>query len=333
MLTRSDLHTFAERLYEVCPYPAVKYKIVTSILDLPPEDERVRELYPQFLKSDIVEEMFETQDKFGGWGRLNSKDYSAKDKIPTSATGIERCLYIGLQYDDRDILFNACAYLEDFLTGHSRENFVTTNERGIPWGRATVCTLLESIRPYNELCDSTYQQWMYIAGRAYETGEYSYEREKNAQHDVFLTREDRLVPMQFGLLLCRRDEVPPEMENAMLRHHGEHAYYHGHFWDNCPAKLPETFVYDKTRRWFKAFNYINSFRGSSLYLAESVDWLLSNVNADGLWDWGTQTKDPWGYFGYFSTTRNYKLNRKVDCTMEILTFLKTYIDRNPETGR
>ena len=93
MLTRSDLHTFAERLYEICPYPAVKYKIVTSILSLPPEDERVREWYPQFLKSDIVEEMFETQDRFGGWGRLQSKDYSAKDKIPTSATGIERCLY------------------------------------------------------------------------------------------------------------------------------------------------------------------------------------------------------------------------------------------------
>lgn len=330
MLTRSDLKTFAERLYDYCPYPAVKYKIVTSVLDLPPDDARVRELYPQFLKSDIVEEMFETQDRYGGWGKLQSKDYSAKDKIPTSAAGIERCLYIGLQYDDRDILLNASEYLEEFLTGRSRENFCTTNERGIPWGKATVCTLLESIRPYNELCDETYNQWMYIAGRAYESGEYSYEREKNAQHDVFRTREDRLVPMQFGLLLCRRKEVPPEMEDAMLRHHGEHAYHHGHFWDNCPAKLPENFVYDKTRRWFKSFNYINSFRGSAMYLAESVDWLLDNVNADGLWDWGTQTKDPWGYFGYFSTTRNYKMNRVTDCTMEILTFLKTYIDRNPE---
>ena len=330
MLTRSDLETYAERLYCYSPYPAVKYKIVTSIFDLPPENGLVRELYPQFLKSDIVEEMFETQDRYGGWGKLQSRDYSAKDRIPTSATGIERCLYIGLRYDDRDILFNAAAYLEEFLTGHSREQFCTTNERGIPWGRASVCTLLESIRPYNSLCDETYNQWMYIAGRAYETGEYSYEREKNAQQDVFLTREDRLVPMQFGLLLCRRKEVPPEMEDAMLRHHGEHAYHHGHFWDNCPAKLPENFVYAKTRRWFKSFNYINSFRGSARYLSGAVEWLLENGNSDGLWDWGTQTKDPWGYFGYFSTTRNYKMNRVTDCTMEILTFLKTYIDRNPQ---
>ncbi len=328
MLTRSDLRAFAERLYDVCPYPAVRYKILTSILDVPSDNERVRELFPKFLHSDIVQEMFDTQDKYGGWGRLTSKDYSVKAKIPTSATGIERCLYIGLQYDDRDILFNAYSYLEEFLTGQSREKLCNTNERGIPWGTANVCALIESIRPYNDLCDSTYDRWLYIAGRAYESGEYSYEHDKSAQHDVFLTREDRLIPMQSGLLLCRRDKISPDLEDAMLRHLGGHAYLHGHFWGNSPSQLPESFVHEKIRRWFKSFNYINAFRGSSVYLADSVEWLLANVNSDGLWDWGGQVKDPWGYFGYFSTTRNYKMNRVVDCTMEILTFLKTYIDHN-----
>ena len=53
MLTRNDLETFAGRLYDYCPYPAVKYKILTSILGLTPSDARVRELYPQFLKSAL----------------------------------------------------------------------------------------------------------------------------------------------------------------------------------------------------------------------------------------------------------------------------------------
>ncbi len=329
-MNSSNLKTYALRLYDFCDYPAVRYKILTSLLDVPLTDQRVSELYPKFLYSDIVEEMFETQDKYGGWGRLTSKDYSVKAKIPTSATGIERCLYIGLKYDDRDILLNAYGYLEDFLTGQSREKLYNKNERAIPWKTASICGLIESIKPYNELCDDTYAKWMYIAGRAYESGEYSYERDRAAQHDIFLTREDRLIPMQFGLLFCRHEEVPASLENAMLRHHGAEAYYHGYFWNNCPVKLPDSFVYEKTRRWFKLFNYINSFHGSSLYLAESVEWLLSNVNHDGLWDWGTQTKDPWGYFGYFSTTRKYKVNRVVDCTMEILTFFKKYIENNPE---
>jgi len=65
---------------------------------------------------------------------------------------------------------------------------------------------------------------------------------------------------------------------------------------------------------------------AAAYLAEAIDWLLNCHNADGLWDYGTQTKDPSGYFGYFSTNRNYKHNKIVDCTMEALHVFHTYLE-------
>ena len=328
MLTRKELQNYALRLYDFCEYPAVRYKILFQLLDYPYEDERLSVLRSEFLKSDIVQELYETQDLYGGWGRLESKDYSVKVKFPTSMTAIERCLYIGLTIEDLDILFLANEYLEEFLRGTSREKIYSKNERGIPWGKAKICNAIESIKPYNPICDDTYNEWLYIAQRSFEEGSYSYERERNAQHEVFLTKENRLVPMQFSLLLKRPDRISKHLEAAMLREYGEHAYYHGFFWDNCPNQLPLDFVYEKTRRWFKSFNYINQFQGSSVYLSTSVDWILENRNQDGLWDWGSQVKDPWGYFGYFSTNRNHKHNRVVDCTMEVLTFLKKYIDNN-----
>jgi hypothetical protein len=328
MTLENEFGEAAMRLYDYCEYPAVRYKILFSLLDTPYDDERLGDLRRDFLKSDIVEELYREQSSDGGWGNFRSKDYSVKARFPTSQVAIDRCLYIGLTIEDRDILLCANEYLEDFLKGTSREKFYSKNERGIPWGTAGICANIEAIKPYNELCDRTYGEWIYIASRAYENGEYSYENDRAAQHEVFGTRERRLVPMQCGLLLKRRDQVPPELEHALLHHRGEHAYYHGHLWDNCPARLPEHFVYEKTRRWFYSFNYISQFRGSSIYLADTVDWLLANRNADGLWDWGTQIKDPWGYFGYFSTNRNYRHNRVVDCTMEILDFMKKYIDNN-----
>jgi len=328
MLTREILNEAALRLYEYCEYPAVRYKILFHLLDAPYEDEKLTRLRPDFLKSDIVEELCQEQDYTGGCGKLQSKDYSAKDKFPTSMTAIKRCLYIGLTIEDRDILLLAYEYLEEFLKGTSREKLYNKNERAIPWQTASICEIIETIKPYNELCDRTYNEWIYIVSRAYDDGEYSFERERDAQHEIFWTKEDRLVPMQFGLLLKRRDELPSEIEDAMLRHHGEHAYHHGYFWWETPTKLPEKFVYKKTRRWFATFNYINQFYGSALYLADSVNWLMENQNVDGLWDWGTQVKDPWGYFGYFSTNRNYKHNSVVDCSMEVLSFLKTYLDHN-----
>ena len=328
MSLRDEFRKSVDRLYEFCEYPAVRYKILFHLLDTPYDDPSLTELREAFLKSDIVEELYREQDYSGGWGRLYSKDYSVKAKFPTSMTAINRCLYIGLTIEDRDILLRAYEYLEDFLTGKSREKIRPTNEREIPWRTASICEMIEAIKPYNELCDQTYDAWMYIVTRAYESGEYSYERERAAQHEVFWTKEKRLVPMQFGLLLKRRERVSLELEKCLLHHHGERAFYHGYFWENCPAKLPDHFRYEKTRRWFYSFHYINQFRGSAVYLADTVNWLMENRNADGLWDWGPQIKDPWGYFGYFSTNRHYAHNRIVDCSMEVLNFLKKYIDNN-----
>ena len=327
-MTKEDFQKHAMALYEFCEYPAVRYKILFSLLDTPYEDNSLTELRKEFLKSDIVEEMYQLQDMNGGWGKLQSKDYSVKAKIPTSATGINRCLYIGLTLEDRDILFQAREYLLALLEGTGTEKLYDKNERAIPWQKAEICNLLEAISPYTEECDDTYSQWSYIASRAYETGEYSYEADRAAQHEVFLTREDRLVPMQSELLLKRRDKLPAEMETAMLHHLGGIASREGHFWDKTPDKLPEDFKNNKMRRWFHTFNYINQFRGSGLYLADAVSWLQKQAREDGLWDWGPQVNDPWGYFGYFSCNRHYQYNRVVDCTMEILSFLKKYIENN-----
>ena len=65
-----------------------------------------------------------------------------------------------------------------------------------------------------------------------------------------------------------------------------------------------------------------------MYLENAVEWILENAREDGLWDWGPQIKDPWGYFGYFSCNRHYSHNRVVDCTIEVLSFLKQYIENN-----
>lgn len=329
-MTREKLYEHAMALYHFCEYPAVRYKLLFSILDTPYEDESLQELREEFLKSDIVEEMYQLQDEYGGWGRFRSKDYSVKAKIPTSTTGINRCLYIGLTIHDRDILFMANEYLHSFLDGTSAEKQFEKNERANPWQMAEVCNLAEAIRPHSPECDDIYNQWHYIANCAYASGEYCYEDNRKAQHEVFLTRENRLVPMQSELVLKRRERITPELEDAMLRHLGGEASIRGHFWDKIPSELPDTFQNRMMRRWFHTFNYINQFRGSGLYLEDAVRWLLDQANPDGLWDWGPQVNDPWGYFGYFSCNRQYKHNRVVDGTMEILSFLKQYIDNNAE---
>ena len=331
-MTKSEFEKHAMALYEFCEYPAVRYNILYTLLDVPYEDERLTKLRKEFLKSDVVEELYACQEANGGWGPLRNKDYSVKAKIPTSGVGIERSLYLGLTLEDRDILFMAKEYLLSFLEGNPPEPVFETNERAVPWQNAIICNYLEAIQSYTPECDDVYNQWHYIAHRAYGLGEYSYEADAAAQHEVFLTREKRLVPMQSELLLKRRERLAPGIEDAMLRHLGGHANEHGWFWDKTPGKLPEEFKHKQMRRWMHTFNYINQFQGSGLYLENAVDWLMEQAGDEGLWDWGPQTNDPWGYFGYFSCNRHYQHNRVVDGSMEILKFLKKYLDNNCDSS-
>lgn len=80
MITREKLHEYARVLYDFCEYPAVRYKILFSLLDIPYNDERLSVLHNEFLRSDIVEEMYQLQWDNGGWGFFKAKDYSVKAK-------------------------------------------------------------------------------------------------------------------------------------------------------------------------------------------------------------------------------------------------------------
>lgn len=327
-LTREFFRETAINLLNWCVYPAAKYKILFHFLNVPYNDERLVSLRQEFLYSDIVTELYETQSIHGNWGALNSKDYSAKDLFPTTMVAIDRCLYIGLTLDDREILMMALEHLEDYILIKNRDKLYDKNERAVPWQLADIANCIEAIKPYNQLCDSIWEQWHYITSCAFDSGTYSYEDDAKIQHEVLFTREQRLVPLPVGLLLKRRDKLFPGLEQAMLDHFGKIAYDNGHFWDKNLHNFPDSFQNKHTRRWFHTINYINQFNNTSKYLEPAINWLMNSRNLDGFWDWGTQIKDPWGYFNYLSTTRQYSYNRILNCTAEVLTVLKKYLDNN-----
>jgi hypothetical protein len=201
MMTRERFKNYAQNLYNWCEYPAVKYKVALEFLGVPYQE--LAELRQEFLKSDIVAELRNTQDYDGKWGS-NLND--ATDKNPEIKTkfsqhtmcALNRCLYIGLRLEDEsDILILALEYLEEILKDKTysllRKYTQGRNEREIPWQLSSIAGMVEAISPDNNLCDDLYNQWNYIAICAFEDGEYSHERDKKAQHELLGTRENRLV--------------------------------------------------------------------------------------------------------------------------------------------
>jgi len=328
LLTKTEFQKYCAKLFNFCDYPAAKYKIAFHLLDLPYSSDQLARLRPEFLQSDIVTQLYHEQSPEGNWGPLFNKNYSEKAVFPTTRVGIERCLYIGLTAPDREILQLALDYLEEYLRGGGSEPLYNRNERAVPWQMCDIACLAERIRPGNPLCDRLFFEWCFIAGQAFEDGEYSHERDMRTQHEQLGTREKRLVPLPVEFLLTRRADLPAGLEESMLHHFGRNAFLNGYFWEKNLLDLPETFQTPHTRRWFHTIKYVNQFQNNACYLDPAIGWLLENRNAEGLWDYGRQVNDPWGYFGNFSLNRQYSHNRIVDCTMEVLSILKTYLDHN-----
>jgi len=328
MITQKNFNKYTDNLLDFNKYPAVEYKILKDFKNLDYNDEKLKKLRIEFLSSDIVAEMAECQDYDGHWGPFFSKDYSKKDKIPTTSVGIERCLYIGLSKVDNDILFVINDWLENVFDDKIAYDYYEKNERALHSQRYRFAECLESITPNTEIIDSLYDKWLYIADEAFKSGEYSYDDDKNIQHQLLGTHQQRLSYMPVKLLTMRKNNLPVELNDKMRDYYAKHAAENGHFWDKNLYEFPENFTNPKTSRWFHTLNYVNMFRNTEKYMQTALEWLENVQNSDNLWDYGTQTKDPWGYFKYFSLTKNHKYNRIINCTIEVLTVFKQYLDNN-----
>ena len=343
MLTRENFKKYARNFCDWCEYPAVKYKVLLDFLDVDYTDDSLTELRKEFLRSDIALELRDTQKYDGTWGKLFSivdKKPEKKTKFPqNTTTALSRCIYIGLRIaDNSDILTLALEHLEDILRDKSysllRKYSSGNNERLIPSNLCDVAAMADAISPnnYNSLCDDLFNQWNYIAICAFEDGEYSHERDKKAQHEILGTHEDRLVSMPLGLLLSKGRNIAESLEDSMRDHYGKGAYYHGYFWAmplDKISKNPPNFTDKYTQRYFPVIDYINQFKNTREYLDDTVDWLERSKNQDNLWDFGPQVSfDPWGDRRYFAVNRKHQYNRIVNCTMEVLSVFKKYLDNN-----
>ena len=342
MLTRENFRKYSQNFYGWCEYPAVKYKVLLDFLDVDYNGESLVDLRGKFLKSDIVLELRDTQDYNGAWGKLHSarKNPEIKTKFAQNTmNALSRCIYIGLKIEDNsDILPLALEHLEDILRDKTysllRKYSSGNNERLIPWNLCDVAAMADAISPnnYNSSCDDLFDQWNYIAICAFEDGEYSHERDKKAQHELLGTREDRLVPMPLGLLLGKGRNISESLQDAMRDYYGKNSYYQGYFWWVPLDKIkenPPVWVDKYSQRIFPTIAHINQFKNTREYLDNTVNWLESNRNQDDLWDFGPQVSfDPWGDWRYFSTNKNNKYNRIVNCTTEVLNVFKQYLDNN-----
>jgi len=277
------------------------------------------------LQSRWVLELKNEQRADGSWGRLHSA-MKSKGKIVTTEAAVERGLALGLEASDP--VFRATVkYLSRLLDGSIE--FPDPPERNNRWATGTqlfAASTLARINSTLPILDKPWELWATIAKHAFVSGKYDSEAEMQAHErltgasvkDSYLVLNNRY---QLALLGSRAAKLPKALENALVDWvlHKED----GVGYLEIPlSTLPTRFTAGMLDRLFTSLEIISLFPSWRRQADNIVEWLWTQRNDGGLWDFGPRAS----MSVYFPLSRSWrkKRHRQHDWSTRVLTLLRNY---------
>lgn len=310
-----------EQLLDEVSDPVVRLRLLRDVLHKNPESQGVVEAREKLDHHRHVCTLASEQWEDGSWGRLHSKDYSAKQKIGTTEIGVERAIHLGLDRD-HPILQKASQYLVSVLeTGECRDRPEKNNrwETGV---RLFAASTLVKIEPLHPALDEIWALWTEIIVRAFASGRYDEDAEVEAHRELtgasvrgsFLTLQNKYT---LSLMGSRSTDLLPRLEENLIPFIWY--LYEGIGYLNVGVSHPPIMKPGPIDRWFASHELLSQFSTWRGLAGETVEWLWEKCNFDGRWDFGP--KSPTGVVLPLSENWRRKNARQVDWTMRVLLLL------------
>lgn len=191
---------------------------------------------------------------------------------------------------------------------------------------------LTKVNRYHPVLYKVWKLWAEITTSAFETGKHDLINELaafEALTGICPTKKDSKLNKIYPLILLSAADfkLPYEIEKSYLEwiwNYSEGIYYLT--WFNmgiCPDIISKEFPF-----WLRALDIISDYSYGRILIKNSVDYIWNLRDKDGLWDFGANTKSA----NYAKAHCGWQLadswrepsNRKTDCTIRILLFLKKY---------
>jgi hypothetical protein len=275
----------------------------------------------QVLKTKWVQDMIELQQENGSWGYFHSLNTAVKCPILTEQA-LRRLKILGLDYSDLCIK-RAVSYMERYLQG--LEDLPDRKEKTHDWTVFTHLMVAAQIRqfsPDNKSAMDIANKWREIIEYVFSTDVYDQKLYEEAYKETFLMKPKggRLVDfVNFYPLTLLCGLLTEKTECNMLDYiinYTDGIYY---IYEERLNTLPEKFASKQTSRYLSALELLSGYSCAKDKLSFAAEWLIDNIEKDGLWDMGTSIKDNLIY--PISNSWRSPFNRKVDCTVRIMSLL------------
>jgi hypothetical protein len=310
----------AHQILEKSPDPVPRLKILRDILGEPEGSPELIKATSEALASGWLTSLADEQLDHGGWARFHSRDSRSQNQIPTTEHGIEQAIDCGLRRTD-PLLAKAVHYLQRVLKGDLPfPDRAESNDRW-PTGRDLfTASTLAQIDPDHPTLGATYQTWLEITRRTFETGEYDAHEELAAHRaltgaesmaDSYLVIHNRYAVTLLG---CSQSRLSDDQERALMNWLWQQPRLG--YLPVPPGLSPTRLRHENAVGWLRTQLILSRFRSWPVLAQRSVEELLRLRDQDGLWDFGP--------------TRGLKLsgnwrrrdNRRIDQSVFVLRVLQ-----------
>jgi hypothetical protein len=322
MKYREEIRQAAQYILSFGPNPVPRLRLFRDILGIPGDDARLMETMQEVNVSRWVIELECEQWPDGSWGRLHSQDTHANQKILTTEMGVRRGLALGLTAN-HPILCRAVEHLHQVIEcGHCPD----PEEKNESWPllvQSFAASSLALLQPDLPVLRPIYERWLEIARRTFVNGQYDPLNESDAllaltgvdAHNSHLRLNDVHT---LELLSSQPNQLPLELGRWLL----------DWLWQlpegiACKGVVlwppPKPTRPGRFERWLDSLEVLSRFSGWQSVAQPAVQWLWSQRDLDGLWNFGK--RDPASTWLPLSDNWRESKNRIIDWSVRILCIL------------
>lgn len=314
----------AQKILAARPDPIPKLRTLRDVLWISPDDPVFFHAKQVGLSSKWVRQLAEAQDENGIWGRFHTRDSKRKMAFATTEIAIQRALALGLEKED-DILKKAMSWIVRCLQGS--ETWSDRVERSEGWAtmtRAVTASTLARIDPRHPILESEWQCWAEIAVRTFSSGSYDPDAERQAHlelHGLKTTSYYRFNVLHPLMILsssqnCLPEPVERSLVNWVFCHPGGIYYVTAGRIADFPRSDERRFA-----AWLESLHILARFRTGKERISEALQWLESLSTQEGWWEYHTSPAVDQAL--PLSESWRRPLNKKIDCTVNVLSLLRT----------
>jgi hypothetical protein len=322
----------AQHLLGLHADPVVRFRLLRDVLARPHWDAELRLAYEGLQRSRWVQQLAQEQWSDGSWGPLHTQDYAAMQKTPTTESGVERAMALGLGQDD-PIVRHATSYLLGLLRGRMPcRDRPEKNDRWETGVQLFAAATLAQIQPDLAALDAVWELWASIVRRTFISGSYDAGAEISAHRDLtgasvqgsYLVIDNKYA---LALLGSRAAALPRHLEAALVHWVWRKEDGVGYLREPL-SHPPHPMKAGPIERWFASHELLSRFPTWGRLAGDVINWLWEQRTEHRWWDFRSRSR--FSPVLPMSESWRKKGTRQLDWTTRTLVLLRRYHEQHAE---